>query len=435
MGALWMPFTANRAFAQAPRMIASAKGMMFRDVHGHELLDGCAGLWCVNAGHGRDAIRQAVAAQLDELDYAPAFQFSHPRAHEAAEAVLALLPQGFGSVFFANSGSEAVETALKIALAFHRANGEPERTILVGRNRGYHGVNFGGMSVGGIRRNRSDFGALLPDVAHLRDTHLPDNAFSRGQPPLGAELADDLLRIIALHGADHIAAVIVEPMAGSTGVLLPPKGYLEHLRALCTQHGILLIFDEVITGFGRLGAPFAAQRYGVTPDIITMAKGLTNGVVPMGAVGCRTDIRDTILATAPDPIEFMHGYTYSAIPAACAAALATISIYREEALFQRAAQMAPYWEEMLHGLSDCPNVVDIRTDGLVAGIELAPGLDGPGTRAGAIFRDCYRRGLVVRVTGDTVALSPPLIVEHAHVDRIVETLNAALRAAAQESPA
>jgi beta-alanine--pyruvate transaminase len=427
MNALWMPFTANRAFATDPRMLVAANGMFYRDADGREVLDATAGLWCVNAGHGRGDIADAVSRQIRELDFAPSFQFGHTLAEEAAETLLALLPEGFESVFFTNSGSEAADTALKIALAYHHARGEAHRTRLVGRMRGYHGVNFGGLSVGGIPKNRAQFGPLLPNVDHLRDTHLPTtNAFSRGQPAEGADLADDLLSVIALHGADSIAAVIVEPLAGSTGVLVPPRGYLERLRALCTQHGILLIFDEVITGFGRLGAAFAAQRYGVTPDIITMAKGLTNGVVPMGAVASRKGIRGAIFEAAPDPIELFHGYTYSGIPVACAAALATLRVYANEDLFARAAGLAKYWEDAVHGLRRSPCVIDIRNDGLVAGIELAPGPRGPGARGFEVFRDCFRRCLMTRVTGDTIALSPPLIVEKEQIDRIVTTLHDAL---------
>jgi len=427
MNAFWMPFTANRAFAAEPRMLAAAEGMFYRDADGREVLDATAGLWCVNAGHGREAIAAAIGRQARQLDFAPTFQFGHPLAVQAAEAVLALLPDGFDSIFFTNSGSESADTALKLALAYHRARGDLRRTRLVGRLRGYHGVNFGGLSVGGIQKNRAPFGALLPNVDHLRDTHAPSrNAFSMGQPADGADLADDLLRIVALHGGESIAAVIVEPLAGSTGVLVPPKGYLERLRALCSQFGILLIFDEVITGFGRLGAPFAAQRYGVTPDIITMAKGLTNGVVPMGAVASRQGIRTAIFDAAPDGIEFFHGYTYSGNPVACAAALATLGVYREEGLFARAAGLAEYFGQAVHRLRQAPHVVDIRNDGLVAGIELAPGPEGPGTRGFAVFHDCFRRGVMVRVTGDTIALSPPLIVETAHIDRIVDTIRGAL---------
>ncbi|MFI4973680.1 MAG: aminotransferase class III-fold pyridoxal phosphate-dependent enzyme [Caulobacterales bacterium] len=429
--ALWLPFTSNRAFNASPRMVDGASGMYLRDKDGKELLDAASGLWCVNAGHGRKEIAEAVNRQLMDLDYAPGFGFSHDGAYAAAEALKALLPKGFGSVFFTNSGSESADTALKIALAYHNARGEPRRNRLVGRIRGYHGVNFGGMSVGGIPRNKRQFGPMLPNVDHLRDTHDPArNAFSRGQPEHGAEIADDLKRVIATWGADAIAAVIVEPLAGSAGVLVPPKGYLERLRALCSQNGILLIFDEVITGFGRLGAAFGCERYGVTPDIVTMAKALTNGCIPLGAVACREGIRETIIEAAPDPIELFHGYTYSGHPVACAAALATLKIYADEGLFARAHALAPKLEAAAHSLAQSPSVVDIRNDGLVAGIELSPDAHGPGHRGQAVFAECYRRGVSIRVTGDTVAISPPLIVEEAQIDRIVSAIGEAIRLAA-----
>lgn len=431
MSALWMPFTANRAFAASPRILAEAEGIFYRDTAGREILDAVAGLWCVNAGHGRQEIADAVSRQLLTLDYAPAFQMGNPYTVAAAERLTDILPDGIDTVFFTNSGSESVDTALKIARAYHAARGEPQRTRLVGRNRGYHGVNFGGLSVGGIARNKEQFGPLLAEVDHLVDTHDPErNLYSRGQPEFGAERADDLLRLIEAHGANSIAAVIVEPVAGSTGVLIPPKAYLERLRTICSARGILLIFDEVITGFGRLGAPFAAQRYGVTPDLMTMAKGLTNGVVPMGAVVMAGSIRDAIFAGAPDGIELFHGYTYSGHPVAAAAMLATLDIYEREQLFAHAAAIAPYWADTLHALRGEPHVIDIRTDGLVAGIELEAGPRGPGTRGFAIFEDCFARGLLTRVTGDILALSPPLIVERGHIDRAAETLRAALRAAA-----
>ncbi|HEV2364309.1 MAG TPA: aspartate aminotransferase family protein [Caulobacteraceae bacterium] len=431
MTALWKAFTANRAFAADPRILTGARGMFYRDGAGREILDATAGLWCVNAGHGRPEIAEAVSHQLLELDYAPAFQLGHPLEFELAETLLAMAPPGFGSVFFANSGSEAVESALKIALAYHRARGEPGRNRLVGRLRGYHGVNFGGLSVGGIQRNRAQFGQLLPNVDHLVDTLSGERArFSKGQPREGAGLADDLERIVALHGPGAIAAVIVEPLAGSAGVLVPPQGYLERLRTLCDKYGILLIFDEVITGFGRLGSAFGALRYGVTPNLITIAKGLTNGVVPMGAVLAREGIREAVFEAAPEPIELFHGYTYSGNPAACAAALAAQKIYAAEGLFARAAELAPYFEEATHALRQSPHIVDIRNDGLVAGIELEPSPEGPGKRGFAVFRDCFARGVLTRVTGDTIALSPPLILEKAHIDRMVETLGAAIRAVA-----
>jgi beta-alanine--pyruvate transaminase len=422
----WMPFTANRAFKAAPRLLAEAQGMWFRDIDGHEILDGAAGLWCVNAGHGRREIADAVHRQLMTLDFAPPFQSGHPGGFALAEALSAIAPPGLDRVFFANSGSEAVETALKVALAWQRAIGQGTRTRLIGRERGYHGVNFGGMSVGGMVANRRSFGPGLPGVDHLRHTHgLPGNRFARGQPPHGADLADDLERLVALHGAETIAAVIVEPMAGSTGVLMPPVGYLERLREIATRHGILLIFDEVITGFGRLGAPFAAQKFGVTPDLMCVAKGLTNAAIPMGAVIASRAVHDAIVS-GPAGIELFHGYTYSAHPTACAAGLATLGIYAREALFERAAAMAPAFEEAVHALADAPHVIDIRNLGLVAGIELAPRDGAPGARAFDAYLDCWREGVLVRVTGDIIALSPPLIVEEPHIDRIVATIRSAL---------
>jgi beta-alanine--pyruvate transaminase len=422
----WMPFTANRAFKAAPRLLAEAQGMCFRDIDGREILDGAAGLWCVNAGHGRREIADAVHRQLMTLDFAPPFQSGHPGGFALAEALSEITPPGLDRVFFANSGSEAVETALKVALAYQRAIGQGTRTRLIGRERGYHGVNFGGMSVGGMVANRRSFGPGLPGVDHLRHTHgLPGNLFARGQPPHGAELADDLERLVALHGAETIAAVIVEPMAGSTGVLMPPVGYLERLREIATRHGILLIFDEVITGFGRLGAPFAAQKFGVTPDLMCVAKGLTNAAIPMGAVIASRAVHDAIVS-GPAGIELFHGYTYSAHPAACAAGLATLGIYAREALFERAAAMAPAFEEAVHSLADAPHVIDIRNLGLVAGIELAPRDGAPGARAFDAYLDCWREGVLVRVTGDIIALSPPLIVEEPHIDRIVAAIRSAL---------
>ncbi len=422
----WMPFTANRAFKAAPRLLAEAQGMWFRDIDGRAVLDGVAGLWCVNAGHGRREIADAVHRQLLALDYAPPFQMGHPGGFALAERLAAIAPPGLDRVFFANSGSEAVETALKIALAYQRAIGQGTRTRLIGRERGYHGVNFGGMSVGGMVANRRTFGPGLPGVDHLRHTHgLPGNRFAKGQPPHGAELADDLERLVALHGAETIAAVIVEPVAGSTGVLIPPVGYLEQLREITARHGILLIFDEVITGFGRLGAPFAAQKFGVTPDLMCVAKGLTNAAVPMGAVIASRAVHDAIVS-GPPGIELFHGYTYSAHPAACAAGLATLDIYAREALFERAAAIAPAFEEAVHRLAGAPHVVDIRTLGLVAGIELAPREGAPGARAFDAYLDCWRQGVLVRVTGDIIALSPPLIIEEAHIARIVEAIGLAL---------
>jgi len=424
LDAQWMPFTANRAFKRAPRLLARAKGMYYTDVNGNQILDGTAGLWCVNAGHGRESITEAIAASARDLDYAPGFQLGHPAAFELADRLATLLPGDIDRVFFTNSGSESADTALKIALAYHQANGEPRRVRLVGRQRGYHGVGFGGISVGGIENNRKAYAAqALPAVDHIRHTHdIARNAFSRGQPAAGAEFADDLRRVIAEHGADTIAAVIVEPMAGSTGVLIPPVGYLERLREICDQHGILLIFDEVITGFGRVGAAFASDKVGVLPDILTMAKGFTNGAAPMGAVGVRRKVYDTIVDAAPGGIELFHGYTYSGHPLACAAGLATLKLYETEGLFERAASLSSYWEDAVHALRDVPGVIDVRNWGLVAGIELEPRPGAPGAFGFETFTRCFDRGLLVRVTGDIIALSPPLIVEKEQIDQMVDGL-------------
>ncbi|MCW5634120.1 MAG: aspartate aminotransferase family protein [Rubrivivax sp.] len=431
MDAHWMPFTANRQFKKAPRLLAKAEGMHYWDVKGRKVLDGVAGLWCVNAGHNRPRIVKAIQAQAAEMDFAPPFQMGHPLAFELAERVAAIAPAGLNRVFFTNSGSESVETALKMAIAYHRVRGEGARTRLIGRERGYHGVNFGGISVGGIVANRKHFGTLLAGVDHLRHTHDPArNAFSRGQPALGAELADDLERLVALHDASTIAAVIVEPVAGSTGVLVPPQGYLQRLREICDRHGILLIFDEVITGFGRTGSPFAAQTFGVTPDLITCAKGLTSGTVPMGAVLAKQAIHDTFMNGPEHLIEFFHGYTYSAHPLACAAGIATLETYADEGLLSRARELEGTFADAVHSLKGEPNVIDIRNVGLVGGIELAPIAGQPTKRAFDIFLDCWDKGLLVRTTGDIVALSPPLIVEKNHIDQIVETLRGAIRRAA-----
>ena len=431
MDAYWMPFTANRQFKKAPRLLTRADGMFFTDDKGRQILDGIAGLWCVNAGHNRPKIVQAIQQQAAELDFAPPFQMAHPKAFELAERLAALTPAGLNKVFFTNSGSESVETALKMAIAYHRVRGEGARTRLIGRERGYHGVNFGGISVGGMVANRKMFGTLLSGVDHIRHTHdHARNAFSLGQPAHGAEFADDLERLIALHDASTIAAVIVEPVAGSTGVLIPPQGYLQRLREICDKHGILLIFDEVITGFGRTGNPFGAQTFGVTPDLMTVAKGLTNGCVPMGAVFAKQHIHDAFMNGPEHLIEFFHGYTYSAHPLACAAALGTLDTYADEGLLTRAAELQGYFAESLHALKNEPNVIDIRNIGLVGGIELAPLPGEPAKRAFNIFLDCYEKGLLVRTTGDTIALSPPLIIERSHIDQIVDTLRGALKRAA-----
>jgi beta-alanine--pyruvate transaminase len=428
LDAYWMPFTANRQFKQAPRLMVKAQGMHYEDDRGRQVLDAVAGLWCVNAGHGRTRITQAIQAQAAEMDFAPPFNMGHPKAFELATRLAALAPPGMNKVFFTNSGSESVETALKMALAYHRARGEGTRTRLIGRERGYHGVNFGGISVGGMVANRKMFGALLSGVDHIRHTHdAARNAFSVGQPALGAELADDLERLVALHDASTIAAVIVEPVAGSTGVLVPPQGYLQRLREICDRHGILLIFDEVITGFGRTGHAFAAQTFGVTPDLMTVAKGLTNGAVPMGAVIAARHVHDAFMQGPEHMIEFFHGYTYSAHPLACAAGLATLDTYAEDGLLTRAQQMQGYFAEALHSLKGEPHVIDIRNIGLVGGVELQPLPGEPTRRAFSLFLDLYERGLMVRTTGDTVALSPPLIIEKAHIDQIVDMLRAGLR--------
>jgi beta-alanine--pyruvate transaminase len=428
LDAYWMPFTANRQFKANPRLLVAAKNMHYKSHDNREILDGTAGLWCVNAGHGRETIAEAVSRQVLGLDYSPAFQMGHPAAFELAERLVKMIPGNFDRVFFTNSGSESVETALKIAIAYHRMKGEGTRQRLIGRERGYHGVNFGGISVGGIGINRKFFGSLLTGVDHLPHTHnLEHNAFSRQQPEWGAHLADELERIVALHDASNIAAVIVEPVAGSTGVLIPPKGYLEKLRSICDKYGILLIFDEVITGFGRLGASFATEYFGVIPDIVTVAKGITNGTVPMGAVFVKEGIYDAFMNAPENAIELFHGYTYSGHPVACAAALATLDIYEEEKLFDRADKLSDYWENAVHSLKGVRHVIDVRNLGLVAGIELESIAGKPGKRAYDCFVKCYENGLLIRTTADIIALSPPLIIEQEHIDKIVEILTGVLQ--------
>ncbi len=427
LNAFWMPFTANRQFKKAPRMFVGAKDMHYTTTDGRQVLDGTAGLWCVNAGHGRPLITEAIQRQAEQLDYAPAFQIGHPAVFELANRLIDIAPDGMEHVFFTNSGSESVETALKMALAYHRAKGDGSRFRLIGRERGYHGVNFGGISVGGIVPNRKMFGTLLTGVDHLPHTHLPaKNAFTRGEPEHGAELADELERIVALHDASTIAAVIVEPVAGSTGVLVPPKGYLKRLREICDKHGILLIFDEVITGYGRLGTPFGADCFDVTPDIITTAKGVSNGVIPMGAVFVKKEIHDAFMTGPEHMIELFHGYTYSGNPMACAAALGTLDTYREEGLLTRGAELAPYWEDALHSLKDAPNVIDIRNMGLVGAIELEPIAGAPTKRAFSAFVKAFEKGCLIRTTGDIIALSPPLIVEKNQIDEIVDCVRTVL---------
>ena len=425
----WMPFTANRQFKARPRILAKASGMHYWTPDGRQILDGVAGLWCVNAGHGRREISEAVAHQLETMDYAPPFQMGHPLAFELANAVARISPPGLDHVFFTNSGSESVESALKIALAYHRVRGDAARTKLIGRERAYHGVNFGGISVGGISPVRKMWSAsMIPGVDHLPHTHnLAANAFSRGQPETGAHLADELERLVALHDASTIAAVIVEPIAGSTGVLIPPRGYLQRLREICDRHGMLLIFDEVITGFGRTGSPFASQEFGVTPDIITAAKGLTNGSVPMGAVIVKKAIYDAFMQGPEGSIELSHGYTYSAHPTACAAGVATLGIYEREGLLTRAKSMARYWEDAAHSLRGLPHVIDVRNYGLILGLELESIPGKVGTRAFDVYVQCFERGLLIRQTGDILALSPPLIVERTHIDQMFGTLAQVLR--------
>ncbi len=432
LDAYWLPFTANRAFKKAPRLVVRAKDMHYYTPEGRAVLDGAAGLWCTNAGHNRDPIVAAIRAQAAELDYAPAFQFAHPKAFELASRIAALAPEGLDHVFFANSGSEAVDTALKIALAYHNVRGEGARTRLIGRERGYHGVGFGGIAVGGIVNNRKFFGTLMAGVDHLPSTYNREQqAFTKGEPEWGAHLADELERIVALHDASTIAAVIVEPMAGSTGVLPTPKGYLQRLRAICDKHGILLIFDEVITGFGRLGHAFAAERYGVTPDLVTFAKGVTSGAVPMGGVIVKSQIHDAFMRGPEHAVELFHGYTYSAHPLACAAGLAALDLYRAEGLFERARTLEPTWCDGVMSLKGLPNVLDIRCVGLTAGIDLASRPDAVGRRGyDAMVHAFERESLMIRVTGDTLALTPPLIVSEAQIDEIVEKVARVIKAVA-----
>lgn len=426
LSAFWMPFTANRQFKDAPRLLAEASGMYYRTVDGDEVLDGTAGLWCCNLGHARNEITEAVSRQLATLDFAPTFQMGHPLPFRLAAALSEFAPPGLDRIFFTNSGSESVDTALKMALAYHRARGEGQRVRLIGREKGYHGVGFGGISVGGLVNNRRTY-ITLPGADHIAHTFDPErNAFSRGLPDHGAEKADEVERLVALHGPETIAAVIVEPVAGSAGVLPPPKGYLERLRAVCDRHGILLIFDEVITGFGRLGEPFAAQALGVTPDIMTTAKGITNGALPMGAVFAHRKVHDAIVQGPPAAIEFFHGYTYSGHPVACAAALASLEIYRRDGLFTRVKSLAGLWEDSLHALRGKPNVIDIRNIGLMGAIELSPRPDAPGARGYEVLVKALKAGLLVRATGDIIALSPPLIVSEDEIGKLFDILGGVL---------
>jgi len=424
--AFWMPYTANRQFKRSPRLLARAEGMHYWTPEGREILDGCAGLWCVNAGHCRPKIVQAIQRQAAEMDFAPTFQMGHPIAFEFAERLAAVAPPGFKRVFFTNSGSESADSALKIALAYHRARGEGHRFRLVGRERGYHGVNFGGMAVGGIPANKKVFGPGLAGVHHLRHTHdIARNAFSRGLPKHGAELAEDLERLCTMNDGATIAAVIVEPVAGSAGVLVPPEGYLQRLREICDKHGILLIFDEVITGFGRLGKPFGSQRLGVVPDLFTTAKGMTNGSAPMGAVFVKDSIYEAFMK-GPEGIELFHGYTYSGHPLACAAGIATMDVYEEEGLLERAHSLAKDWEDAIHSLKSARHVIDVRNLGLMGAVELEPRAGTPGARGYEAFVKVFEAGVLIRYTGDTLAFSPPLIVEKAQIGRIFETVREVL---------
>lgn len=427
LDSFWMPFTANRQFKARPRMLQSAEGLYYTDVQGRQILDGTAGLWCCNAGHGRREIAEAVSRQISQMDFAPTFQMGHPLPFELAERLAEIAPAGLNRVFFTNSGSESVDTALKIALAYHRARGDGTRRMFIGRELAYHGVGFGGISVGGIPNNRRAY-TTLPHVDHLPHTlDVQNNAFTRGLPAQGAELADQLERLVTLHGAENIAAVIVEPMSGSAGVILPPVGYLQRLREITRKHGILLIFDEVITGFGRVGAPFASQRWGVTPDLMTVAKGLTNGAIPMGAVLLDGELQEALMQGPEGQIEFFHGYTYSGHPVAAAAALATLDIYAREGLLTRAAELETYWQEALHSLAGHPNVIDIRNTGLVGAVHLASRDNAPGSRGYEVFERSFWDGLMVRCTGDIIALSPPLTIEREQIDRLVDILGNALR--------
>ena len=429
LDAFWMPFTANRQFKSNPRLLARAEGVHYWTADGRQVMDGVAGLWCVNAGHGRREITEAVTKQLSTMEFAPTFQMGHPIAFELADRLSKLAPPNLDRIFFTNSGSESVDTALKIALAYHRAKGAGQRTRFIGREKGYHGVGFGGTSVGGMVNNRKTFAsAMLPGVDHLQHTlDIEHNAFSRGLPQWGAHLANELERLIGLHDASTIAAVIVEPISGSGGVLLPPVGYLKRLREICDKNDILLIFDEVITGFGRVGKPFASLAFDVTPDLMTTAKGLTNGAIPMGAVFAHRKIHDACMQGPEGTIELFHGYTYSAHPVACAAGLATLDIYQKEGLLTRAASLSPQWEDALHSLRGLPHVIDIRNYGLIGAVELEPRVGKPGARAFEIFTKCFERGIMVRQTGDTIAMSPPLIIEPKQLVHLVETLGSVIR--------
>ncbi|MBN8190284.1 aspartate aminotransferase family protein [Salipiger thiooxidans] len=423
----WMPFSANRLFKADPRMFVAADGMFYTTGNGRQILDGMAGLWCVNAGHNQPRIVKAIQDQAARLDYVSSFQMGHPLAFHLAERIGRIAPEGMSRVFFTNSGSESVDTALKMARAYHKARNDGNRIRFIGRAKGYHGMGFGGLSVAGIPRHRRDFGPLLGEVDHLPHTlDLEHNAFSRGQPAWGAHLADELENILQIHDPSTVAAVIVEPVTGSGGVLPPPVGYLERLREICTRHGILLIFDEVITGFGRLGAPFAAQVFGVTPDIITCAKGMTNGAVPMGGVIVSDAVYDAFTNGPASEVELMHGYTYSGHPLACAAGIATIDTYEEEGLFANGPSICQAWEEAVHQLKDAAHVRDIRNIGLLAAVELTPREGAPSARAVETVERCFKAGVLIRVAGDTLVLSPPLIISNAQMAQIVDAIRDAL---------
>lgn len=430
LNAYWMPFTANRQFKNAPRLLVGAKDMHYTSHDGRQILDGTGGLWCCNAGHGRKPIVEAIQAQAAEMDFAPSFQMGHPGAFELARRLTQLTPKGIDHVFFTNSGSESVETALKMALAYHKANGEAGRTKFIGREKAYHGVGFAGISVGGLGPNRKQFGNQLPGAFHLPFFYdKATDGFSNGKPANGTHHAEALLNLIALHDASTIAAVIVEPVVGAGGVYITPDGYLNRLREICDQHGILLIFDEVITGFGRLGTPFGADCYGVVPDMMTTAKAINSGTVPMGAVFASSDVHDVIVSNAPEnSVELFHGYTYSAHPLAIASALATQKLYDDEGLFQRAADMAQIWEDAIHSLRGLPTVTDIRNFGLIGAVELQTRPGSPGARAFEVFLSCYENGVLVRSAGDSIVLSPPLIISEAQIDELFSAIRAAIRA-------
>ena len=418
----WMPFTGNRDFKADPRLMVKGEGIYYWDHKGGKIIDGSSGLFCSAAGHCRPEIADAVSAQLRENDFTPPFQSGHPGSFELAAKVSSLMPDGINHVFFANSGSESIDTALKIAMAYHRARGEGQRTRFVSRERAYHGVNIGGTSLGGMVKNRETFSGLMPSIVHMRHTWLEKNRFAKGQPEHGAELAEDLQRAVETYGGSTIAACFIEPIAGSTGVLVPPKGYLERLREICDTHGILLVFDEVICGFGRTGKAFAAQSFGVTPDIITMAKALTNGALPMGAVAVDDEIYDTVVNAAPEnAVELFHGYTFSGHPTACAAGLAALEIYEKENLFERAAELSPYFLDQVYSLQDLNAVTDIRGYGLIAGFDVAMG-DAPGQRGTQLQKDLFWSGLHVKFTGDTGIIAPPFVAEKEHIDQIVGIL-------------